>query len=450
MNQKSLPPIQEDVMIPRTRFNLLIPLVLTAIIVSSCGLLPIQSTPSGNGEWLDWDGKEGWSGSPASGESILGMRSSSDAMEEVPLAAPAEVGGEFSEAESDVRYQNSGLRAGSVDDNTSWDDYLLYRLQFSDWGIEAHDIDVTERHIIRVVNTRGIPILGAEIEILGSNGRRITSMLTHADGTALFFPQVSDSGDGQNYTIVASKEGASEELSLNSDEREHRIVLDARSASDPVRLDVHFLIDATGSMSDEIQQLKDNMISVSERIHTLPSRPDVRFGMTIYRDRGDLFVSRTLDFTPDVEDFIRELDQVVAEGGGDYPESLNEGLHKAIHLPEWRQEETISIIFLIADAPPQLGYPQDYDYAEDALVASERGIKIFPLASSGLDDQGEYIFRQLAQATSGKFLFLTYGAGGAPGDDTTHHVDDYSVLSLDDLVVKVVEEELANLSGLEQ
>ena len=161
-------------------------------------------------------------------------------------------------------------------------------------------------------------------------------------------------------------------------------------------------------------------------------------------------MSRTLDFTPDVEDFIRELDQVVAEGGGDYPESLNEGLHKAIHLPEWRQEETISIIFLIADAPPQLGYPQDYDYAEDALVASEHGIKIFPLASSGLDDQGEYIFRQLAQATSGKFLFLTYGAGGAPGDDTTHHVDDYSVLSLDDLVVKVVEEELTNLSGLEQ
>jgi hypothetical protein len=79
----------------------------------------------------------------------------------------------------------------------------------------------------------------------------------------------------------------------------------------------------------------------------------------------------------------------------------------------------------------------------------ERGIKIFPLASSGLDDQGEYIFRQLAQISSGKFLFLTYGAGGAPGDETPHHVDDYSVLSLDELVVRLVEEELAQLS-LEQ
>jgi hypothetical protein len=38
---------------------------------------------------------------------------------------------------------------------------------------------------------------------------------------------------------------------------------------------------------------------------------------------------------------------------------------------------------------------------------------------------------------------LTYGPGGEPGESTTHHVDDYSVESLDDLVVRLVEEELA-------
>jgi hypothetical protein len=189
------------------------------------------------------------------------------------------------------------------------------------------------------------------------------------------------------------------------------------------------------------------MITVSERIHALPSAPNVRFGMTVYRDREDLFVSRTFDFTSDIHDFTDELSQVVAEGGGDYPESLNEGLHKAVHLPEWRVEETVSLIFLIADAPPHLDYSQDYDYAEEIFIAAENGFKIFPLASSGLDDQGEYIFRQLAQMTAGKFLFLTYGADGSPGDDTPHHVDDYSVLSLDDLVVKVVEEELEPLSS---
>ena len=245
------------------------------------------------------------------------------------------------------------------------------------------------------------------------------------------------------------KNGRQASVEFTSDDRQAEVVLDTAATVEPVRLDIHFLIDVTGSMGDEIQQLKDNMIAIAEQISDLPSSPDVRFGMTVYRDRGDAFVSRTFDFTPDVEAFVEALREVEANGGGDYPESLNEGLHNAIHLPEWRTEETVSIIFLVADAPPQLIYDQDYDYAVEVLTAAERGIKIFPIASSGLDDQGEYIFRQLAQITGGKFLFLTYGAEGAPGDDTTHHVDDYSVMSLDELVLAMVMEELAHLEPLQ-
>jgi hypothetical protein len=101
---------------------------------------------------------------------------------------------------------------------------------------------------------------------------------------------------------------------------------------------------------------------------------------------------------------------------------------------------------LIADAPPHLDYPQDYDYAVEMEDAARRGIKIFPVASSELDDQGEYVFRQLAQYTQGRFIFLTYAGptnSGAPGETTTHHVDDYSVENLDDLLVRLVTEELA-------
>ena len=46
---------------------------------------------------------------------------------------------------------------------------------------------------------------------------------------------------------------------------------------EPVALDVVFLIDATGSMGDEIEQLKANMVSVAEQIDKLTPRPDVRF-----------------------------------------------------------------------------------------------------------------------------------------------------------------------------
>jgi hypothetical protein len=199
-------------------------------------------------------------------------------------------------------------------------------------------------------------------------------------------------------------------------------------------------------MADEITKIQSTIFDVSARIDSLPGRPEVRYGMVTYRDRGDAFVTQTYEFTPDVREFSQKLSGVYADGGGDTPESLNEALYEAVNGVEWRGGETVQLIFLVADAPPHLDYAQDYDYAVEMDNAARRGIKIFPIASSGLDDQGEYVFRQLAQYTQGRFIFLTYAGptnGGAPGDETTHHVDDYSVENLDDLLVRLVQEELA-------
>jgi hypothetical protein len=200
-------------------------------------------------------------------------------------------------------------------------------------------------------------------------------------------------------------------------------------------------------MADEINQLKENIRSISAQIDALPSQPDVRFGMVAYRDRGDDYIARAFDFTPDIEEFADGLAGVYADGGGDYPEDLNEALSRAIHEPEWRVEETVSLIFLVADAPPHLDYGQQNHYAYEVLEAAKRGIKVFPIASSGLDSQGEYIFRQLAQVSGGRFIFLTYGPSGpgSTGTETDFQVSDYTVSSLDSLVVKIVEEELSFL-----
>ena len=48
----------------------------------------------------------------------------------------------------------------------------------------------------------------------------------------------------------------------------------------------------------------------------------------------------------------------------------------------------------------------------------------------------------MAQLTAGRFVFLTYGADGGPGGTTPHHVDKYSVKSLDELVATLLGEEL--------
>ncbi|MBE7474602.1 MAG: VWA domain-containing protein [Anaerolineales bacterium] len=349
--------------------------------------------------------------------------------------------------------QTAPLRAGEVDDNVAWDDYLLYRRQYG--GLPVHDRDVSERYIIEVKDGQGHPVLGASVRFL-ANGQTIYEAQTYANGQVLFHPLALNMPLEQveRFQVEVEKDGAQEDLSLTrfnsqvstSFSERWTVTLDSQAQSDTLNLDVLFLVDATGSMADEINQIQSTIFDVAAQIDALPGRPQTRYGLVAYRDRGDAFVSQAYEFTPDVREFSLNLSTVYADGGGDNPESLNEGLHDALHKVEWRGGDTVQLIFLIADAPPHLDYPQDYDYAVEMDNAARRGIKIFPIASSGLDDQGEYIFRQLAQYTQGRFIFLTYAGptnGGAPGEVTTHHVDDYSVANLDDLLVRLVEEELA-------
>src|SRR5690606_17566355 len=112
----------------------------------------------------------------------------------------------------------------------------------------------------------------------------------------------------------------------------------------------------------EIAQLQGNILTISDQIDALPANVDVRYGLVSYRDRGDAYVTRVTDFTDSVTEFQENLLRVVAAGGGDYPESLNEGLDMALNAVEWRTGDTIRLVFLVADAPPHVDYQDD---AED-------------------------------------------------------------------------------------
>jgi hypothetical protein len=82
------------------------------------------------------------------------------------------------------------------------------------------------------------------------------------------------------------------------------------------------------------------------------------------------------------------------------------------------------------------------------IDAAARGVKILPIAASSSDDQAEVAFRQIAEFTGGRFVFLSYGAEGAAlGTSTDISKADYEELSLDDLVVRLVADELAARTG---
>jgi hypothetical protein len=343
--------------------------------------------------------------------------------------------------------QNSRLTAGEVDDNAEWDDYVQYLRSYQ--GASVIPVDVSERHQIWVQDNQGNPVLGAVIEA-EVDGQLVTRLRTHSNGRSFLFPRAYiNSSEDILVNVTINNQTESFTIPAGTSQREWFVTHPgANQNQQQAQLDVLFLIDATGSMADEINELKENIRAISARIDALPSQPNVRFGMVTYRDHGDAYITQVTDFTPQVEDFAASLARVSAGGGGDYPEDLNEALSQAVHRPEWRVEDTVSLIFLVADAPPHLDYGQQNHYGYEMLQAASRGIKIYPIASSGLDEQGEYVFRQLAQSTGGRFIFLTYGeeGPGSTGTETEFEVSDYTVSSLDDLVVKIVEEELAPLN----
>ncbi len=352
------------------------------------------------------------------------------------------------------------LSAGEIDDNADWDRYLLYRRNFLAQNIPVYDIDITGRQIITVVDGNNRPVLGAKVTIIDTNGRGAEHHLTYADGRTLFFPNANEIAKTQTeFFVTIEKDDLTASFVLDRNQSsEWTAVLDGNIEAKPIELDVLFLIDTTGSMQDEITQLQNNILHISSELDNYSNDVDVRYGLVIYREHNNWeYVTRRFAFTSDVSQFQADLNTVTANGDGntDWDEPLNVGLDQSLNMMSWRDEDTIKLIFLVADARPHIDHPlEPITYDQSIQTALARGIKIHPIASSGLEPAGEFIFRQIAQVTMGHFLFLTYdeGVAGTTGDvrpelnvgqpESEDPIKGYTVDSLSDLVLRLIQDEL--------
>ncbi len=340
------------------------------------------------------------------------------------------------------------VSAGMVDDNADFGAYLAYRQRNA--GLRVRDRDIAERYLLEVTDAAGRPVHDAEVAVQ-RHGRAepVAWARTDTGGRVWLHPNAFPSGGDRTLGVAVRKGGVAGRAALV---RGQGHAVQVRLAGAPVaerpRLDLVFLIDATGSMDDEIAKLKASVRSIAQQLARLPGQPDLCFGLVAYRDRGDAFITRTHDFTDDLGAFQSTLARLQAGGGGDKPEAMNEALHEVVHGLAWRADAARMVV-LVADAAPHLDYggPQ---YDTDMQAALAKGIKLFAVGASGLEPEGEYIYRQMAQYTAGRFVFLTYrdaaNPGSGPGSETVHDVKNYSVQTLDRLIVRLVGEEMARLA----
>lgn len=178
------------------------------------------------------------------------------------------------------------------------------------------------------------------------------------------------------------------------------------------RVEVAFVLDTTGSMGGLIEGAKRRIWEVARRIGEGRPRPELRIALVGYRDQGDAYVTRVHDFSGDMDAVYANLSAFEAGGGGDWPEHVSRAMSDAVHRVSWSQGEALRIIFLVGDAPPQVGYQDGFDYRRHAREARARGIVVETIQCGPAQDTAGF-WREIAQLGMGHYAQID-GQGGMP------------------------------------
>ncbi len=347
------------------------------------------------------------------------------------------------EGTSNIKIEAGQLTAGDHDDLLNPSLYAKYVDGFlaSESLKGVPRVDTRKTLSIIVKNQNGVAIPFANVTLTCADGNNL-SLKTMADGKAVFFPELDNLGN--EVKMVASYgQGAQSQLrTINIRDvrstQEVRADINVAQINNVKKFDLAIMLDATGSMGDEINYLKAELRSIINEIKKNHNNIDVRIALVVYRDRGDEFLVRTYDFNSDYAIVQSNLAKQYAGGGGDMPEAVEVAMSQTMGL-KWRDDAVKSTLF-VADAPP---HSDDVANAWAATeVAREKRIQIVPVASSGVDDAAQYLMRAMAAVTQSRYIFITddSGIGNSHAEPS---VDCYKVTKLNSLILRVLDGQIS-------
>ena len=177
------------------------------------------------------------------------------------------------------------------------------------------------------------------------------------------------------------------------------------------RIEVVFVLDTTGSMGNMIAGAKSKIWSIVNTMATAQPVPEIHMGLVAYRDRGDHYITLNSDLSEDLDATYATLMKLVADGGGDGPESVNQALNEAVTQMSWSSDESAyRVIFLVGDCPPHMDYKEDIKYQASCLAATGKGIIINTILC-GNDQITKKIWEEIARLGEGDFAQVEQSGG---------------------------------------
>lgn len=298
-----------------------------------------------------------------------------------------------------------------------------------------------KRIAVKVTDAAGEAVTGARIE--GTmDGETFWSAVTDNHGTANLWINLFDGKE--------LEEGAVIKVRINGKEQEGTPVIsypqdgDAKINSYKAvqksgienSVDIAFVVDATGSMSDEIKFLQEDLEDIINKASDMGTAT-LRTGAIFYRDEDDEYLTRSSQFTTKVSSTREFIKHQEADGGGDYPEAVDSALEKTLQDLDWNQYAKSRIAFLILDAPAHDRIKVRESIHRSIEKFADNGIVIIPVAASGTDLSAEFMLRHFAIATNGTYTFLTDDSG-VGNEHLEPRVGEYEVEKLNDLITRLI------------
>ncbi len=177
------------------------------------------------------------------------------------------------------------------------------------------------------------------------------------------------------------------------------------------QVEIVFAIDTTGSMGGLIDGAKRKIWAIANEVARAEQKPDVKIGLVAFRDRGDTYVTRTMQLTDNLDAVYETLMALQADGGGDTPEDVNAALTAAVNKMEWSvDKKVLKMIFLVGDAPPHTDYEQQVQWQKTAQDAIRRNIYINTV-QCGMESETTAVWKSIAHAAEGRYAAIPQDGG---------------------------------------
>ncbi|MDR2835400.1 MAG: carboxypeptidase regulatory-like domain-containing protein [Bacteroidales bacterium] len=342
---------------------------------------------------------------------------------------------------SEPSIKSGTLTAGEVNDFAKWQLWEnILTTTFSSY-LNSWKFRPLERYIAQLTNMKGMPVSNAEVKLINSSGETLWQSKTDNTGKAELwnsFFSLEKSVNISGLRIIFSYDGKSSEIiSVKDFSQGINVAKIDVECNTTKKVDLFFIIDATGSMSDEMKYLQVELNDIIDKTQQSQTDLQLRIGSLVYRDHGDEYIIRKSSLSEDINQTLNFLKNQQANGGGDYPEAVDEALEEVIEKENWANDAIAKIVFIVLDAPSHTNPEVIERLTTQIRLAAQKGIRIVPIACSDIQKDGEYLMRTIALATNGTYIFLTddSGVGNVHIKPTT---DKYEVEKLNPANVRIL------------